>query len=92
MKGHNKDQVALVIPDLSAFGLRVPVTLGTPSINQIMNMIKESKIDELSVLLNGLRISHLLAGHQAELSLKNDTTASQTCGPTNINEAVKTMK
>ena len=55
-------------------------------------MIKESEIDELSVSLNGLRISHLLARCQAGLSLKNDTTGSQTLGLTDLNEAVKTMK
>ena len=33
VKGYNKGQVALVIPDLTAFGSRVPVTLGTPTIN-----------------------------------------------------------
>ena len=92
VKGYNKDQVALVIPDLTAFGLRVLVTLGTPTINWMMNVIKESEIDELSVSLNGLRISHLLAGCQAELSLKNDTTASQIPGLTDLNEAVKTTK
>ena len=57
-----------------------------------MNIIKESKIDELSVSLSGLRISHLLAGHQAELSLKNDTTAWSIPDPTNINEAVQMTK
>ena len=55
-------------------------------------MINESEIDELSVSLNGLRISHLLAGHWAEHSLKNDTTISLTLGLTDLNEAVKTMK
>ena len=55
-------------------------------------MIKESEIDELSVLMNGLRISHLLAGCQVELSLKNDTTTSQTPGLTDLNETVKTTK
>ena len=48
VKGYNKDQVALVVPDSTAFGLRVPVTLGTPTINQIVNIIKEGEIDELS--------------------------------------------
>ena len=88
----HEDQVALVILDLTAFGLRVLVTLGTPTFNQIMNVIKESKIDELSVSLNGSRISHLLAGCKAEISLKNDTTTSQIPGLTDLNEAVKTMK
>ena len=36
--------------------------------------------------------SCLLAGCQAELSLKNDTNASQTPGQTDLNEVVKTMK
>ena len=55
-------------------------------------MIKESKIDGLYVSLNGSRISHLLAGNQVELSLKHHTSASQTPGPTDLNEAVTTMK
>ena len=57
-----------------------------------MNVIKESEIDELSVSLSGLRISCLLAGHQVELSLKNDIIARSIPDPTSINEAVKTMK
>ena len=92
VKGYDKDQVVVVIPDLTTFGLRVPITLGTPTINQIMNVIKESEIDELSILLNGSRISPLLAGHQVELSLMNDTTSSQIPVPNYLNEAVKTMK
>ena len=63
MKGYNEDQVVLVVLDLAAYGSRVPVTLGIPTINQIINVIKENEIDELSVSLNGLRISCLLAGH-----------------------------
>ena len=62
VKGYDEDQVSLIILDLTAFGSRVPVTLGTPTINQIMNVIKESEIDELSVTVHGLRISCLLAG------------------------------
>ena len=38
--GYNEDQVALVIPDLTVFGSRVPVILGTPTLNWIVNMIK----------------------------------------------------
>ena len=67
VKGYDEDQVALVNPDLTTFWLRVLVTLGTPTINWIVNVIKESEIDELSVSLNGSRIPHLLAGHWMEL-------------------------
>ena len=92
VNGYNKDQVTLVVPDSTTFGSRVPVTLGTPTINQIVNVIKENEIDELSVSLNGSRISHLLAGHWAEISLKNDATASPILDVTDLDEAVKMTK
>ena len=57
-----------------------------------MNTIKESEIDELSVSLSGLKISHLLAGHQVELSLKNNTTANPIHELAGLDEAMKTTK
>ena len=92
VKGYDKDQVAFVVPDSTAFRSRVPVILGTPTINQIMNVIKESERDELSVSLNGSRISILLARCQVELTIKNNTTAKPIPDPTDLNEAVKTTK
>ena len=59
--GYDEDQVALVIPDSPGFGSQVPITLHTPTINQIINMIKESEIDELLVFLSGSRMAWLLA-------------------------------
>ena len=90
--GYDEDQVALVIPDPTDFGSWVLVILGTPTINQIINAIKESKIDELSVSLNGSRISHLLACHWPELSIKSETAANHTRDLTDLSEAVKMTK
>ena len=70
----------------------MPITLGMPTINQIINVIKESKIDELSASLNGLGVSCLLACCQTELSIRSETAANQTMDPTNLNEAVKVIK
>ena len=42
VQGYNEDQVALAVPDSTVFGSQVPVTLGTPTINQIINVIEES--------------------------------------------------
>ena len=87
------DQVALVVPDSTIFGSWVLVTLDTPTINQIINVIKESEIDELLASLNGSRMSYLLACHWAELSIRSEAAAAtQTVDPTNLNKAVKMTK
>ena len=90
--GYNKDQVALVIPDSTNFGSWVLVTLGTLTISWIINMFKENEIDELSASLNGLRISHLLACHGAELSIRSEMAANQTMCLTDLNKPVKMIK
>ena len=92
VRGYKEDQVALVIPDSTAFGSQVPVTLGTPTINQIINVIKESETDELSASLNGLRVSHILACCRAELSVRSEMAVNQTMGPTDLKEAIKRIK
>ena len=69
--------MALVIPDSTTFGSQVLVPLGTLIINQIINVIKKSEIDELSASLNGSIISYLLACHQAELSVRSVIAANQ---------------
>ena len=84
--GYDKDQLALVVPDSITLGSQVPVTLDTLTLNQIINMIKESKIDELSAYLNGLRISC----HQPAHFIKSEVAAIQTVDPTSLNDAVKT--
>ena len=90
--GYNEDQVALVIPDSTTFGSQVMVTLGMLTINWIINVIKESKIDELSASLNGSRIFCLLACCQAEPSVGRKTAANQTMDLTDLNEAVRALK
>ena len=46
--GYREDQVFLVVPDASTFGSHVPVILGTSTIGRVINIIKESEMDELS--------------------------------------------
>ena len=47
VQGYDEDQIALVIPDLSEFMVRVPVILGTQRISHIISVIKEKEIDAL---------------------------------------------
>ena len=61
VRGYDEDQVALVIPNPTEFDSQVLVILGTLTITWIINVTKESEIDELSVSLNGSGISYLLA-------------------------------
>ena len=68
------------------------VILGTLTIKWNINVIKEREIDELYVSLNRSRISHLLACHSAELSIKSKTAVNYTMDPTNLIEVVRTTK
>ena len=59
--GYNEDQIALVIPDFSNFATRVPVILGTPTIGQVINVMREAEMDALAMLWVNARAAHLLA-------------------------------
>ena len=89
---YNEDQVALVISDSTVLVSQVPVTLGTPTINWIINVIKESEIDELSASMNGSRIAWLLACQSAEPSIQREDATNQTMDPTDLKEMVITTK
>ena len=64
MRGYDKYQIALVIPDLSNFATQIPVILGTPTISQVVNGIKEAEIDALAMLWANTRVAHLLSVHR----------------------------
>ena len=38
---YDKDQIALIIPDFSNFAVRVPVILGTSTIGQVVNVMRD---------------------------------------------------
>ena len=64
VQGYDKDQITLVIPDLSNFVARIPVIIGTPTINHIINVIKEKEIDALVMPWTNVRVAHLLLVHR----------------------------
>ena len=83
---------SLALWDPTNFGSWVPVILGTLAINWIINVIKESEIDELSISLSGSRISYLLACHWAELYITSETAINKTMNLIDLNETVKMIK
>ena len=61
VQGYDEDQIALVIPDFSNFATRVPVILGTLTIGQVINIIKEAEMDALVMPWENVKAAHLLA-------------------------------
>ena len=61
VQGYNEDQIALVILDFSNFATRVPIILGTPTIDRVVNMMREAEMDALAMLWANARAAHLLA-------------------------------
>ena len=61
VQGYDEDQIALVILDFSNFATRVPIILGTPTIGQVINMMKEAEMDALAMPWANARAAHLLA-------------------------------
>ena len=59
--GYDEDQIALVIPDFSNFTTRVPIILGTPTIGQVINIMREPELDALATPWANARAAHLLA-------------------------------
>lgn len=63
---HDEDQIALVVPDSRSFAARVPIILGTPAIDRVINVILESELDELATPWVRVRIAMLKAKHSRE--------------------------
>ena len=61
VQGYDEDQIALIIPDFSNFVVRVPIILGTPTIGQVVNVMREAEMDTLAMLWVNARAAHLLA-------------------------------
>ena len=61
VQGYDNDLIALVILDLSNFAAQIPVILGTPTISQVINVMKETETDALAMPWANARVAHLLS-------------------------------
>ena len=59
--GYAEDQIALIILDFSNFAVRVPIILGSPTIRQVVNIMREMEVDALAMPWANARAAHLLA-------------------------------
>ena len=61
VQGYDEDQIALIIPDFSNSVAWIPVILGTPTIIQVINVMKEAEVDALAMPCMNARVEHLLS-------------------------------
>ena len=64
VQGYDENEIVLVILDLSNFVAWIAVILGTPTISQVVNVMKEGEIDTLVMLWLNARVTHLLSVHR----------------------------
>ena len=64
VQGYDEDQIALVILYLSNFEAQSAVILGTPTISQVVNVMKEAEVDALVMPWVNARVVHLLLVHR----------------------------
>ena len=58
VQGYDEDQIALIIPDFSNFAVRVPIILGTPTIGQVVNVMREAEMDALASACGQMQGQH----------------------------------
>ena len=77
--GYDDDIVFLMVPDESEFSCRVPLVIGTCTIGQIINVIRESEKDHLSMPWATVRMVQLLSCQKstAVLTLGSAETHSE---------------
>ena len=57
---YDEDQVAFVVDDNTTFSWRVPVVLGTPTINRVVAVMKESNLNNASTEWQASKTSYEL--------------------------------
>ena len=64
VQAYDKDQIVLVILEFSNFVAWIPVILGTPTISQVINVMREVEVDALAMPWANARVAHLLLVHR----------------------------
>ena len=78
--GYDEDGVFLMVPHESEFGRRLPLVIGTCMIGQIINVIRESKINHLSMPWATARMVQLLSCQKSTAVLTPGSAETQSEG------------
>ena len=90
VQGYDEDQITLVILDLSNFVAQVPIILGTPTINHILNVIKEKEIDALVMPWLNAWVAYLLTVWWATATIEDSKAVAGESDPSEYDEIVTT--
>ena len=90
VQGYDEDQRALVILDLSNFVAKIPVILGTPTINRVINVMKEAEVDALVMPWANARVAHLLLVHRM-MSMEVGDGLKKELGPDSYDQSIYTQ-
>ena len=89
---YGEDQVALVVPDNTSFGKKVPVILGTPTINRLVRSMKESEYETAPEEWQNARIGYeavnYLTLHRADYEPEEGYPTNNGLDPTDLDEKV----
>ena len=89
---YDKDQVTFVVDDNTTFSWRVPVVLGTPTINRVVAVMKESNLDNAPMEWQASKTSYELANGflMRRLHLEPDQGFPTNTGknPTDLDETI----
>ena len=59
--GYDEDVVFLIVSDESAFSRRVPLVIGTCTLGHIINIMKESELDQMSTPWATVHLAEMLS-------------------------------
>ena len=89
---YGEDQVALVVPDNTSFGKKVPVILGTPTINRLIRSMKESEYETAPEEWQNARIGYEAVNyftlHRADYEPEEGYPTNSGLDPTDLDEKV----
>ena len=87
-----EDQVALVVPDNTPFGKKVPVIIGTPTINRLVRSMKETEFETAPKEWQYARISYeansYFTSHRADLVPEEGYPNNTRLDPIDLDEKV----
>ena len=90
IQGYNEDQIAIVLDDPSM--KECPFILGTPTLYRVIQVIKESEINQLATPWAMLPLSYLIRGLQAWVGKEVQTdVGNKNITPTSVDEVVRVI-